>query len=40
MIAGAALYLDNPLILEWHHAGPFFADPIQTTIGSYSSPTS
>jgi hypothetical protein len=33
MIAGAALYLDNPLILEWHHAGPFFGDPIQTTIG-------
>ena len=33
LIAGAALALDNPLLLEWHHAGPFFADPIQTTIG-------
>ena len=33
MIAGAAIYLDNPLLLEWHHAGPFFRDPIQTTIG-------
>jgi hypothetical protein len=33
MIAAAAIYLDNPLLLEWHHAGPFFLDPIQTTIG-------
>lgn len=33
MIAGAALVLDNPLLLEWHHAGPFFADPIQVSIG-------
>jgi hypothetical protein len=33
MIAAAALYLDNPLILEWHNAGPVFSDPIQTTIG-------
>ncbi len=33
MIAAAALVLDNPLILEWHNAGPVFADPIQTTIG-------
>ena len=33
LIAGAALALDNPLLLEWHNAGPFFADPIQTTVG-------
>ena len=33
MIAGTALYLDNPLILEWHNAGGFFADPIQTMVG-------
>ena len=33
MIAGTALILDNPLLLEWHNAGGFFADPIQTTIG-------
>ncbi len=33
MIAGAALILDNPLILEWHNAGPAFGDPIQTTLG-------
>jgi peptidoglycan/LPS O-acetylase OafA/YrhL len=32
MIAGCALYLDNPLILEWHNAGGFFADPIQTMV--------
>ncbi|WP_375462430.1 OpgC family protein [uncultured Methylobacterium sp.] len=33
MIAGTALVLDNPLILEWHNAGGFFADPIQTIVG-------
>lgn len=33
MIAGTALTLDNPLILEWHNAGGFFADPIQTMVG-------
>ena len=33
MIAACALYLDNPLILEWHNAGGFFADPIQTMVG-------
>jgi hypothetical protein len=32
-IAGTALVLDNPLILEWHNAGTFFADPIQTVVG-------
>lgn len=33
MIAGTALASDNPLILEWHNAGGFFADPIQTIVG-------
>ncbi len=33
MIAGTALVLDNPLLLEWHNAGGYFADPIQTTVG-------
>ena len=33
IIAGAALLLDNPLILEWHNAGTFFADPIQSVCG-------
>jgi hypothetical protein len=33
LIAGAALLLDHPVLLEWHNAGPFFADPIQTTVG-------
>lgn len=33
MIAGTALLLDNPLLLEWHNAGGFFADPIQTMVG-------
>jgi hypothetical protein len=33
IIAAAAVYLDNPLLLEWHNAGPFFSDPVQTSIG-------
>ena len=33
MIAATALALDNPLVLEWHNAGTFFADPIQTMVG-------
>ncbi len=33
MLAGTALVLENPLILEWHNAGVFFADPIRTMIG-------
>lgn len=33
MIGTAALVLDNPLILDWHNAGPIFADPVSTTIG-------
>lgn len=32
-IAGAALLLDNPLLLDWHNAGPFFSDPVPTTVG-------
>jgi hypothetical protein len=33
MIAAAAVFLDNPLLLEWHNAGPVFSDPVQSTIG-------
>ncbi|KAA2236745.1 OpgC family protein [Salinarimonas soli] len=33
MIAGAAIVLDNPLIIEWHNAGPVFVDPVPTTLG-------
>ena len=33
MIAATALALNNPLVLEWHNAGPVFADPVPTTIG-------
>lgn len=33
IIAGSALILDNPLILEWHNAGTLFADPIQAICG-------
>lgn len=33
MIAAAALGLDNPLFLEWHNAGPVFADPVRATPG-------
>ncbi|MBN9062991.1 MAG: hypothetical protein BGP06_09040 [Rhizobiales bacterium 65-9] len=33
MIAGAALYLDNPLILDWHNAGAVFHDPAPTHVG-------
>ncbi len=33
MIAAAAILLDNPLIIEWHNAGPVFTDPVPTTIG-------
>ena len=32
-MAAAALYLDNPLLLEWHNAGPFFSDPVRYSIG-------
>ena len=33
IIAGAALYLDNPLLLEWHNAALFYSDPVQASIG-------
>jgi hypothetical protein len=33
IIAAAAVYLDNPLLLEWHNASPFFSDPVQNSIG-------
>ncbi|HEY8564743.1 MAG TPA: OpgC domain-containing protein [Beijerinckiaceae bacterium] len=33
MVAGAAVILDNPLFLEWHNAGPVFADPVHATVG-------
>jgi len=33
MIAATALLLKDPVVLEWHNAGPVFADPIPTTIG-------
>ena len=33
LIGGAALVLDNPLLLDWHNAGPFFANPVPTTVG-------
>jgi hypothetical protein len=31
MIAAAALYFDNPLLLEWHGAGAFFGAPIRAS---------
>lgn len=33
MIAGAALLLDNPLILDWHNAGVVFQNPVQAHVG-------
>src|SRR3954451_8255372 len=33
MIAATALILKDPLVLEWHNAGPVFADPVPTTLG-------
>jgi hypothetical protein len=33
IIAGAALYLDNPLLLEWHNAALFYSDPVQASVG-------
>ena len=33
MIAATALTLKDPLVLEWHNAGPVFADPVPTTLG-------
>jgi hypothetical protein len=33
ILAGAALVLSNPLILEWHNAAAVFYDPVETHIG-------
>lgn len=33
LLAGAALYFETPLILQWHNALTFFQDPIQSVIG-------
>jgi hypothetical protein len=33
MLATAARILENPLLLEWHNAAPFFYDPAHTQIG-------
>jgi hypothetical protein len=33
IIAAAALYLDNPLLLEWHNAGLFYSNPVEASIG-------
>jgi hypothetical protein len=33
LIAAASVFLDAPLILEWHNAGPVFQDPVETHIG-------
>ena len=33
MLAATAKLLDNPLLLEWHNAGPVFEDPVNTHIG-------
>jgi hypothetical protein len=33
MLSGAALVLDNPLLLEWHNAAAFFYDPSHAYIG-------
>ena len=33
MLAGCALLLDNPLLLEWHNAAAVFHDPVPTHVG-------
>ena len=33
MLAGVAILLDNPLLLEWHNAAAVFHDPVPTHIG-------
>ena len=33
MLAGAALWRDNPLLLEWHNAAAVFQEPIPTHVG-------
>lgn len=32
-IAATALLVDNPLLLDWHNAGPFFSSPVPTIVG-------
>ncbi len=33
LLAGASLWFDNSLYLEWHNAAPVFQDPVETQIG-------
>lgn len=33
MLAGVALWTDNPLLLEWHNAAAVFHDPVPTHVG-------
>ena len=33
IIAGFALYLDNPLLLEWHNAAAVFQEPVRAHLG-------
>lgn len=33
VLAGAAVALSQPLLLDWHNAGPVFQDPVETHIG-------
>jgi hypothetical protein len=33
MLAEAAAYLENPLLLEWHNAAPIFYDPVHAHLG-------
>src|SRR5262245_21930049 len=33
MLAGVALWHDNPLLLEWHNATAVFQDPVATHVG-------
>src|SRR5687767_1817942 len=33
MLAGAAIWLNNPLLLEWHNAAAVFYEPVSTHIG-------
>lgn len=33
LLAGASIWFENSLYLEWHNAGPVFQDPVETQIG-------
>src|SRR5687767_12634574 len=33
MLAGVAVWLNNPLVLEWHNAAAVFQEPVSTHIG-------